>query len=217
MQFSGVEQQLKTNDYPCRRWSRNNANSINTNAGELYRQGSSPPRARARSWVNNKAATWNYTLAADAAASVNVTIKDANGNVVYTEKGDLKQGAGTFTWDGLDSQGNAQANGTYSISMQATDNENKSVNVSTQTAGVADRRRFHRQRAGAARRIGPAQPLRRHRGRPDRHRHHGSINSAIYPVTEFAMIRAVLRRNRSSWRPSLNDYSGDSFPCNRAP
>jgi len=36
----------------------------------------------------------------------------------------------------MDSQGNAQPNGTYSISMQATDNQNKSVNVSTLATGV---------------------------------------------------------------------------------
>ena len=48
----------------------------------------------------------------------------------------MQAGAGTFTWDGTDSQGNIQPAGTYTISMQAVSGEGKSVNISTETTGV---------------------------------------------------------------------------------
>jgi len=131
VQFSGVEQQLKTNDY-LSSLVANNANTVNTNAVSYI--GKTVTASGTRSELVNGKAVWSFSLPSD--ASVNVNIKDANGNVVYTETGDLKQGAGTFTWDGMDSQGSAQPNGTYSISMQATDNQNKSVNVSTLATGV---------------------------------------------------------------------------------
>jgi flagellar basal-body rod modification protein FlgD len=131
VEFSGVEQQLKTNDFLSSLVTAN-ANTVNSNAVGYI--GKTVSASGVRSELANGKATWNFTL--PEAANVNVDIKDANGNVVYSEQGDLKQGDGTFTWDGKDNEGNAQAAGTYSISMTGTDGSGKTVNISTQTNGV---------------------------------------------------------------------------------
>jgi flagellar basal-body rod modification protein FlgD len=88
------------------------------------------------SLVSANATTTNSNAVGYIGKTVTVNIKDAKGNSVYVEKGTMQAGTGTFTWDGLDSQGNVMPPGTYSISMQAVDPEGKSVNVSTETSGI---------------------------------------------------------------------------------
>ena len=131
VQFSGVEQQLKTNDFLSSLVAAN-ANTTNSNAVGYI--GKSVTASGVRSELVNNKAQWSFNL--KDAATVTVNIKDANGNTVYTEKGSMQAGAGTFTWDGTDNQGNIKSPGTYSISMQAVDAENKSINVSTETTGI---------------------------------------------------------------------------------
>ena len=131
VEFSGVEQQLKTNDFLS---SLVTANANTTNSNAVGYIGKSVTASGVRSELVNNKAQWNFNITD--AANVTVNIKDANGNTVYTEQGSMQAGAGTFTWDGTDNEGNTQSPGTYSISMQAVDAEGKSVNVSTQTSGV---------------------------------------------------------------------------------
>jgi flagellar basal-body rod modification protein FlgD len=131
VQFSGVEQQLKTNDFLSSLVS-SNANTTNSNAVGYI--GKTVTASGTRSELVNGQAQWQFNV--KDAATVTVNIKDANGNTVYSEKGTMQAGTGTFTWDGLDNQGNVQSPGTYTISMQAVNAEGKSVNVSTETTGV---------------------------------------------------------------------------------
>ena len=131
VQFSSVEQQLKTNDYLSALVS-SNGNSGNTNAVGYI--GKTVTASGTRSELANGKAVWNFSL--KDTANVNVTIKNADGNVVYTEAGQLQAGAGQFTWDGKDTQGNTMAPGTYSITMQGTNAEGKMVNISTETTGA---------------------------------------------------------------------------------
>jgi flagellar basal-body rod modification protein FlgD len=131
VQFSSVEQQLKTNEF-LSSLVQANANSINSNAVTYI--GKTVGASGTRSELANGKAVWNFSL--PEAANVTVTIKDSDGNVVYTETGDLAQGNGTFTWDGKDSAGNIKPDGTYSITMTGTNGEGKNVSISTQTSGV---------------------------------------------------------------------------------
>jgi flagellar basal-body rod modification protein FlgD len=131
VQFSGVEQQLKTNDFLSSLVTAN-ANTVNSNAVGYI--GKAVTASGVRSELANGKATWNFTVPADANVSVN--IKDASGNSVYTESGSMQAGSGVFTWDGTDAQGNKQPNGTYSITMTGVDGNGKTVNVSTQSQGL---------------------------------------------------------------------------------
>jgi flagellar basal-body rod modification protein FlgD len=131
VEFSSVEQQLKTNDFLSSLVTAN-SNTVNSNAVGYI--GKTISASGVRSELVNGQAKWNFSL--PEAANVTVNIKDASGNTVYTETGALKQGAGVFTWDGKDMNGNTQPNGTYSISMQGVNGEGKSVSIATQMSGV---------------------------------------------------------------------------------
>jgi flagellar basal-body rod modification protein FlgD len=131
VEFSGVEQQLKTNDFLS---SLVTANANTTNSNAVGYIGKTVTASGVNSELVNGKAQWNFTI--PDAANVTVNIKDASGNTVYTETGAMQAGTGQFNWDGKDTQGNTQPPGTYSISMQAVDAEGKSVNASTQTTGL---------------------------------------------------------------------------------
>lgn len=71
----------------------------------------------------------NVTTAGD----VVVTIKDGNGNVVNTmDLGTQQAGLANFSWNGKDSNGNAVANGTYTVSAN---NGGTSSALTTYVAG----------------------------------------------------------------------------------
>jgi flagellar basal-body rod modification protein FlgD len=131
VEFSGVEQQLKTNDFLA---SLVQANANTTNSNAVNYIGKTVTASGVRSELVNNKAQWNFKI--DDAANVTVNIKDANGNTVYTEQGAMQAGSGTFTWDGKDNQGNTKPAGTYTISMQAVTAEGKTINVSTETTGT---------------------------------------------------------------------------------
>jgi flagellar basal-body rod modification protein FlgD len=131
VQFSGVEQQLKTNDFLA---SLVTANANTTNSNAVGYIGKTVTASGVRSELVNNKAQWNFSI--KDAATVTVNIKDANGNTVYTQRGAMQAGDGIFTWDGTDNQGNTEPAGTSSISMQAVTGEGKSINVSTETSGV---------------------------------------------------------------------------------
>lgn len=70
-------------------------------------------------------------LEADA-ASVVLKISDASGKVVATlDEGSQKAGSLSFDWDGLDSSGNALADGTYTVAVAAKDSSGSTVAAST--------------------------------------------------------------------------------------
>jgi flagellar basal-body rod modification protein FlgD len=93
-------------------------------------------------WDGTFAATANVTLGG-AAQQVNVSIKDAQGNVVRTMKlGAAPGGALPITWNGADDNGQPTPVGSYSLSVNAVDANGQSVNVSTSVAGVVTKVSF---------------------------------------------------------------------------
>lgn len=131
VQFSSVEQQLKTNDF-LSALVQANTNSVQTNAVAYI--GKTVAADGVRSELVNGKAVWNFSL--EDAATATVTIKDKDGNVVYTEKGDLQAGQGQFTWNGKTSTGGKAPDGSYTISMTGINAEGKTVPISTQFTGV---------------------------------------------------------------------------------
>jgi flagellar basal-body rod modification protein FlgD len=131
VQFSSVEQQLKTNEF-LSALVQANANSVQTNAVNYI--GKTVSAEGVRSELVNGKAVWNFSL--EDAADTTVTIKDKSGNVVYTEQGELQAGVGQFTWDGKTSTGAKAPDGTYSISMTGINAEGKNVPITTEFTGV---------------------------------------------------------------------------------
>jgi len=131
VQFSSVEQQLKSNDFHSTlvQATQNSSN----NAAVSY-IGKTVTSSGVDSDLKNGQATWSFNL--PQAANVTVTIKDANGNQVYTENGSLGAGQGQFNWDGTETDGSIAPEGSYSITINAKNAQGAYVAADTQTTGV---------------------------------------------------------------------------------
>lgn len=80
-------------------------------------------------------AEFAYKLPSDA-KSVNITIKNAEGEVVRNLTGDLTAGKHNITWDGKNNQGVLQPGGKYTIAVAASDANDASMNVITSIFGT---------------------------------------------------------------------------------
>lgn len=78
--------------------------------------------------------TMSYVLP-DEASSGTLTIKNANGDVVYSKSTETTAGRHDFVWDGLDKDGNVAPAGDYTITVTALDSENQSMSVATSVPG----------------------------------------------------------------------------------
>jgi flagellar basal-body rod modification protein FlgD len=133
VQFTGVEQQLKTNEFleTLMLAGQNTAKSdaVSYIGKEVTSSG------RTGELTNSNAAFWAYSANANA-ANATVTIKDAKGQTVYSETGPLNSGPGTFRWDGKGSDGTMKPNGIYTIDIKGKDSNGQDVKISTASIGV---------------------------------------------------------------------------------
>jgi flagellar basal-body rod modification protein FlgD len=132
VQFTSVEQQLKTNEF-LEALLLANQSAVSTDAVTYI--GKEITAAGSKSELTNGEAAWGYDAEANVANAI-VTIKDYLGNVVYSEKGSLPQGPGQFVWDGKGSDGNMRPDGTYTISIAGTNLNGDPVNITTATTGI---------------------------------------------------------------------------------
>lgn len=80
-------------------------------------------------------AEFAYRLPSDA-KTVNITIKNAEDDVVRTLTGNLTAGKHKITWDGKNDQGAAQPDGKYTIAVTASGANDASLNVITSIFGA---------------------------------------------------------------------------------
>ena len=129
--FSGVEQQIKTNDNLSKLVSLTNASQ--TTLGLSY-IGLNVDMEGSQFKYTSGNAKMSYTLPSDAATNT-LNIIDANGNTVYTHKGDAAKGKHEFVWDGKNNDGLPVAAGTYKFLVGAVDQEHKSITATTIVPG----------------------------------------------------------------------------------
>lgn len=134
VQFTSVEQQLKTNEY-LQALILANQSVSRTQATTFI--GKQITAQGATSDLANSLAQWHYTAAADAPAAT-VTIRDLNGTVVFVDELSLPAGENVYRWDGVGGDGSPMPEGTYSITIAAYDADGAYVPVSTQTTGVVE-------------------------------------------------------------------------------
>jgi flagellar basal-body rod modification protein FlgD len=132
VQFTSVEQQLKTNEF-LEALLQANQSTVSTDAVTYI--GKEVTADGNKSELTGGRAVWGYNAEANVANAV-VTIKDYLGNVVYAEEGSLPQGLGEFEWDGRGSDGNMRPDGSYSIIITGTDLRGDAVAVTTATTGI---------------------------------------------------------------------------------
>lgn len=130
VQFSGVEQQIKTNQFlEAMMTSTQNAN----NSQAVSYIGKIVTAEGSKTELVEGKATWHFATAK--AASISATVRDKDGNVVYTKTGTVKQGESVFTWDGIGSDGRKKPDGSYSVTIEGRDGDGKLVDVATQMTG----------------------------------------------------------------------------------
>ncbi|GLQ08255.1 flagellar hook assembly protein [Devosia yakushimensis] len=132
VQFTGVEQQLKTNEF-LESLLQSTQSSGKTDAVSYI--GKEVTAAGTTAQLKDGGATWAFNAEAQV-ANATVTIKNANGQVVYTETGSLEKGPGNFLWTGKGSDGNTQPDGIYTIDIKGTNLAGNTIKISTSTVGV---------------------------------------------------------------------------------
>lgn len=133
VQFTGVEQQLKTNEF-LETLMLSGQNTAKSDAvSYIGKEVTSSGKTGELTGTN--AAFWAYSADAKA-ANATITIKDSKGQIVYNQTGPLEAGPGTFRWDGKGSDGNMKPNGVYTIDIQGKDSNGQTVKISTASIGI---------------------------------------------------------------------------------
>ena len=88
------------------------------------------------SQFNLSSGTASMNVNLSAAANVNLTVTNSAGQVVsILPEGNLPAGSNTFTWNGKDGNGNQLPDGTYNVSVSATNSSGAAV-TNTTSMGV---------------------------------------------------------------------------------
>ena len=124
VQFSGVEQQIRSNKQLETLISATNSSAGAALSGYL---GEDVEIDTAGAQYTGDPIHWRYTLPADA-KSTTVTVTDATGKVLYSKTGELTAGAHDFVWSGEALPGKTIAEGQpYWISVVAEDANKKAI------------------------------------------------------------------------------------------
>ena len=136
--FSQVEQQINTNDNLQSLIALNlsqNANSAVNYIGRSVVMTNGEGALQTNSDDGTSSCDWTYNLAS-ASAGTTLTVKDANGKVVYTTSGATSAGNNDFTWDGKDSNGNQLPDGKYTLSVSATGSDGSAITTTIASKAI---------------------------------------------------------------------------------
>lgn len=138
VQFSGVEQQINTNDNLKTLISLQQGNATNNAINYL---GKNITITDGSGQLTDGDAHWSYALGG-AAAATTITVTDSTGKVVYTGKGETASGQHDFDWNGEDNNGNQLSDGTYKVSVAATAPDGSSIESAVASKGVVSEVNF---------------------------------------------------------------------------
>jgi flagellar basal-body rod modification protein FlgD len=133
-QFSALEQMTNVNDN-LTTMITGQGTALETSAANLVGK-TAVYSGEEVNLTQGSTATVSATLAS-AASNVTVVFQNSDGNTVRTiGEGACASGANTFTWDGLDDNGNELETGTYTVSVSATDSSGSSITVTQKTSAT---------------------------------------------------------------------------------
>jgi len=134
VEYSQVEQQINTNTNLQSLISLQQAGAGAASVGYL---GKEVTVTNGNAALTNGTATWNYTLAANA-ATTSLTVTNASGQTVYTGSGATSSGSNTFTWNGQTNSGTQLADGTYTLAVTSTDGNGNAVTSTVTSTGTVN-------------------------------------------------------------------------------
>jgi flagellar basal-body rod modification protein FlgD len=133
VQFSGVEQQLKTNDLLSSLTENTKLSAGATAVAYLGKEATASTSVATIPAGGN--ATWNYEIPR-AAQSVSLRVLDSSGRVVATATGEITRGEKAFQWDGKDQSGRPVGAGTYRLEINATGADGQNIPGSISRRGI---------------------------------------------------------------------------------
>jgi flagellar basal-body rod modification protein FlgD len=133
VQFSGVEQQLKTNDLLSSLTENTKLSAGATAVAYLGKEATANTSVATIAAGGN--ATWNYELPR-AAQTVSLRVIDSSGRVVATASGETTRGEKAFQWDGKDQSGREVAAGTYRLEVNAIGGDGQPIIGSVSRRGL---------------------------------------------------------------------------------
>lgn len=134
VEFTSVEQQLKTNEY-LEALIKANEGSFASQAVSYI--GKAVTAFGSMADNSGSGAEWTYGLTKNAPEST-ITIKNSAGSIVFSEDRALTQGEHTYKWDGKNNDGVALPPGQYSIEIKAKAEDGQLVDTYTMTKGIVD-------------------------------------------------------------------------------
>jgi flagellar basal-body rod modification protein FlgD len=134
VQFTGVEQMLKTNDLLATLLEACSAGSAASAANYI---GKSVTADGSATTLADGKAQWSWT-APRAAAKATISVLDKAGATVYSATQAIGAGAGAFTWDGHSDTGTMFDGGEFTLKIDAKDASGQPVAISTEVKGTVD-------------------------------------------------------------------------------
>jgi flagellar basal-body rod modification protein FlgD len=134
VQFAGVEQQIQTNDMLSALLSLSDSSKMTSAVNFI---GKTVVSSGKSSQLEGGKAEWVVTVP-EAAPKTYVTIRDSEGNEVYSAEVALGQGGNKFTWDGRSPDGRLMPDGFYSIAVTARNASNAQITATTDISGKVD-------------------------------------------------------------------------------
>jgi flagellar basal-body rod modification protein FlgD len=134
VQFSQVEQQIKSND-TLQELLSSTRNTMTTNALNFI--GTTVSATGNTSKLRDDKAEWRLNPTRDVAEAV-ITIKDKSGNVVKNEIKALTAGDQIYAWNGRNTVGALMSEADYTLTVTGKDALNQTVPISTALKGKVD-------------------------------------------------------------------------------
>lgn len=131
VQFSSVEQLIASNQSME---ALLDLQTSNTQLSAVDFIGKQATVASQEARLKDGEASWTYTLPQNADRS-DLIVRDANGQAVFTAKGETGEGAHDFVWNGEDDAGNALPGGEYTLNVVAKDAEGEDISAQVRTTG----------------------------------------------------------------------------------
>ncbi|QGZ34416.1 flagellar hook assembly protein FlgD [Stappia indica] len=134
VQYSSVEQQIKTNDQLGDLLS---VMAATTASGYVSYLGTNVTASGNTTSLKDGEAEWTYDT--PEAGKARVEVRNNLGAVVFAEDADLSYGRNSYSWDGRTTAGSTAPEGEYTISIARYDANNRpTVPVATEISGTVD-------------------------------------------------------------------------------
>ena len=132
VQFTGVEQAVKTNENLEALTQITAVTAINGAVGFIGKEISANGNTK---YYDGGEMSWSYRATSDS-PSATFSIIGSNGVTVYSETRSISQGIGEFSWNGQTDEGGVAPNDAYTLSVRATDEAGDPTYVETGRFGM---------------------------------------------------------------------------------